>query len=140
MEKVLKKYNKDIEKVLPKFWIHERKDKRVNFEWDYQSSKPEEVLMEQSDYISGYVKGFLTCLNDSKIAITCLSGNTATISNMKSGDAEKLLTAMKDLLITMVNNNHLKLLAEENDIMKLIDRAREAGEFNNEEETDNQIN
>ena len=119
------KHKVKLDKIYPKFWIHSIEgSSKVTFEWDYQSSKPEEVLNENTAYITGYVEGFINCLNDSSIHISCLSGCTATIKNMKRADAERLDEIMKDMLIPMVEAKRKSLQNCLNDPWELVKRAK----------------
>ena len=101
-------YQKNEKLILPSININ-KAGKYYRIEWDDHGTASDEVLLEKSDLIGGYIGGFFDALESKSAKVICLASNTGTIDRLTKEEAEKLKAMLENVLYPFVTKRFDKI-------------------------------
>lgn len=88
--------------------------KRYKVDWDYQEAPESDALVEQQDFIKGYILGVIDALGVPRQSITSFSAETGTVSNLTQDTASRLAELITPQLHSVVTEAHRRLVNRAN--------------------------
>lgn len=99
--------------ALPNIEIYKH-GKRYKVDWDYQEAPESDALVEQQNYIEGYILGVIDALGIPRQSITAFSAETGTVGDLSQETASRLAELIKPQLHSIVAEVHRRLVKHAN--------------------------